>query len=200
MRHRVMRVGIIFLVLMILLTLPAGRAYACACCSTPGEWRQVTNSVDDNYLGELDRLTFGPEANTYLTEAGEDVVKGISPVADKYRLSLSKSGRRWTLTFKDKKGNTGTLSFIIPPKMVTFVADLQNGAKSPGGGPLLYHEWRLAGPVAGTGIFKKGAACRDKIPSRLPGYRKLLRGLVNAQELESTNHRPARRLRLLRRF
>lgn len=169
MRDRAKSYSAILLVLMLLLLLPVKSAYACACCSSPGEWMQRTQSVDDYYFAELDRVMFGPEANTYMTEAGEDTVKGISPVADKYRLSLTKNGRRWTLTFKDEKGNTGTLSFVIPAKMVSFVVDRQDGEESAGGGPLLYHEWRLAGPVTGTGIFRKGATAGTKFHLVLQG-------------------------------
>jgi hypothetical protein len=145
----------------LLLALPA-QALCCACCSNTGEWSQGNTSVDQYRFDEINRMVFAPLANTYMTDAGEDSTRGLTSPAENYKLSLSKDQRRWTLSFKDDKGKTGTLSFNIPASMLYFIVDLQNGQESAGGGPMLYHEWRLSGPVSGTGIFQRGIAGRTK--------------------------------------
>jgi hypothetical protein len=73
------------------------------------------------------------------------------------------------LNFKDKAGRTGTLSFTLPASIVQFAADIQDGQESAGGGPLLYKEWRLTGPVTGTGVFKKGSTPQTKFRLVLQG-------------------------------
>jgi hypothetical protein len=156
MKTRVMNYGAMLIALLMILVLSV-EAYACACCSNGGEWTQRTNRVEEDYhMAAVDALQFGPLANTYMTEAGEDGIKGMSSVADKYNLSLRRAGRRWTLTFKDEQGRTGTLSFTIPVTMVSYAVDPHGGENAGGTGPAIYHEWRFAGPVTGTGIFKKG--------------------------------------------
>ena len=155
MKLRATSYSAILIVLAMLLVLPA-RAYACACCSNGGEWYQKSNSVDDYHFNEIDRLVFKPAANLYMTEAGEDVIQGMSSVSESYHVTLSKAQRRWTLAFKDAAGKTGTLSFSIPARMVRFAVDMHESEMRGGAGPGLYHEWRFSGPVSGTGIFKKG--------------------------------------------
>jgi hypothetical protein len=169
MKTRAMSYGVVLTALIMILVLSA-RAYACACCSNGGEWYQGTNRVEERHLADLDYLPFGPLANTYMTEAGEDGIKGMTSIADKYNLSLRKTGRRWMLTFKDGQGRTGTLSFTIPATMVTYTVDPYGGEKYDGGaGPTLYHEWRFAGAVTGTGIFKKGMVGRTRFHLVLQG-------------------------------
>jgi hypothetical protein len=169
MKTRVINYGTGAVALLMIFVLSVN-TYACACCSNGGEWAQRADRVQDHHLADLDSLPFGPLANTYMTEAGEDGIEGIASVADKYNLSLRKAGRRWTLTFKDEQGRTGTLSFTIPATMVAYVVDPYGGEKTAGGaGPTLYHEWRFSGPVTGTGIFKKGMIGRPKFQLVLQG-------------------------------
>jgi hypothetical protein len=149
--------GMVALMLMVVLLWPPARALACACCSEPGTWYERTDAVSEYELTELNRLRFDAVANTYMT-AGEDVMQGVSNPAEEYSLSLVKRQRRWELRFKDKQGRTGTLAFSVPTSRVEFAADINDGQESAGGGPLLYKEWRLTGPVAGTGVFKKGSS------------------------------------------
>ena len=169
MKKRAMNFGAMLGALLMILVLSVS-AHACACCSNGGEWSQRTNRVEDYHLSSLDLLPFAPLANTYMTEAGEDGIQGVTSIADKYNLSLSKSGRRWTLAFRDDQKRTGTLSFTIPATMVSYVVDPWGGEKTAGGaGPTLYHEWRFSGPVTGTGIFKKGMIGRPKFHLVLQG-------------------------------
>jgi len=148
-------------VLACILLLP-GRALACACCSNTGDYR-VSLARPSEYERELmGEMRFGGTAHLYLTEAGpEEVVKGLAGAAENYSLSGSLVGGVWRLTFRD--GNkTGTLNLPLPAKMLSYKADIRDGQTSPGGGPLLYKEWRFEGQASGTGIFRESLTAPAK--------------------------------------
>ena len=155
-------VAVALMLLSALLLWPAARASACACCSEPGVWYERTDRISEYETSEIDRLRFDAVASTYMTDAGEDMLEGVSNPAEEYAFSLTKRQRRWVLNFKDKEGRTGTLSFTLPASIVEFAADINDGQQSGGGGPLLYKEWRLTGPVTGTGVFRKGSTPQTK--------------------------------------
>jgi hypothetical protein len=46
--------------------------------------------------------------------------------------------------------------------MLSYKADIRDGQTSPGGGPLLYKEWRFEGQVSGTGLFRAGTTAPAK--------------------------------------
>lgn len=93
-------------------------------------------------------MRFGPTANTVQTPA--DNPPGI---ADRYSLTAALSGNLWKLSLRD--GNKlGTLNLTLPPKMLSYVVDTHDGKKSPGGGPVLYKEWRYEGRATGTGFLR----------------------------------------------
>jgi hypothetical protein len=160
------------LTLVALLLWPA-RVNACACCSEPGVWYEKTDRLDSYESGEINRLRFDALASTYMTEAGEDGLDGISNPAEEYSLALTKRQGRWELKFRDKQGHTGTLTLTVPNTMTEFQADIHDGQESPGGGPLLYKEWRLTGTVIGTGVFGKGSTPQTK-------YRLVFQGRGNS--------------------
>lgn len=162
--------GVAALMLLGLLLWPAARAAsACACCSEPGVWYERTDPLSEYERTEIDRLRFAAAASTYMTAAGEDMLEGVSNPAEEYTFSLTKRQRRWVLNFKDKAGRAGTLSFTLPASIVQFAADIDDGQQSGGGGPLLYKEWRLTGPVTGTGVFRKGSTPQTKFRLVLQG-------------------------------
>ena len=137
------------------LLLPA-HAHACACCSNEGDYYVNTGRPSEYERSIVQQIRFGQTANLYTTEAdAEETAKGVSHVAEKYALVGSLVGGVWRLTFRD--GNkTGTLSLPLPARMTSYTADIHDGQTSPGGGPLLYKEWRFEGQVNGTGFFKAG--------------------------------------------
>jgi hypothetical protein len=117
---------------------------ACACCTDEGAWYQRTERSD---LTQLDRVRMATAANKYSGPGDE------GELASNYSLTHTRNGRRWQLRFRDEQGKTGTLSFLLPPNLITFGADLHDS--EPGGlGPLLYQEWRLAGTAQAAGFFK----------------------------------------------
>lgn len=160
--------GVLALVLASVLLWPV-RVNACACCSEPGVWYERTDPISSYELSEINRLRFDAVAHTYMTEAGDDNIKGIRNPAEEYALSFSKRGRRWELKFKDKEGHTGTLTFSVPATLVEFAADINDEQESSGGGPMLYKEWRLTGALTGTGIFTGGSTSQTKFRLVLQG-------------------------------
>ena len=150
-----------------LLSAPSN-ALACACCSESGAYRISASKPDSYQLELLGKLRFADKAELYLTEAGEDGVKGLdkffqnlpsqpSTIEPSFNLSGAFTNKAWKLNLKDAKGQSGTLRLPIPQTMVNFSADIHDGKESGGGGPLLYKEWRFKGNVAsGTGVFQAG--------------------------------------------
>jgi hypothetical protein len=136
---------------------PTARALGCACCADPGTREESTENITDYYRTQLRGMEFAPEARLFMTDAGDDQVKGVSAIADSYRLTAKQDDKRWQLTFQTENGEKGTLTLPIPAKFVIFHVDPRDGKKSGGGGPLLYKEWRWKGVPVTDGIFKKGA-------------------------------------------
>jgi hypothetical protein len=136
-------------------------APGCACCTDPGEYSFVPNTpIRDFHRAQLEGIKFGSSARLYLTDAGEDAVKGISSVTDENTLSAVFEARRWRLTFRSADGHTGALTLPMPAKVSTLAADIHDG--EPGAAPVLYKEWRLEGVPTGDGIFQPGFAAPVK--------------------------------------
>ncbi len=131
-------------------------ALACACCSNDGEYSRSTGKISDYEFELIKQIRFGDQASLYITEADlEEVSLGIVDPKLEYALNGSLAGKIWRLLFKDN-ARSGGLNLSLPLQMESFRADLQDGQKSDGGGPLLYKEWRLKGLVTGSGFFRSG--------------------------------------------
>jgi hypothetical protein len=139
-----------------------GRAWACACCSHEGTYHVGTSRPSEYELSIVRQIRFGRTAHLYLTEADmEESAKGLAHRAERYTLEGSLVGGVWRLVFRD--GNkTGTLSLPLPARMTNYAADIHDARTSPGGGPLLYKEWRFEGRVSGTGFFRAGTVAPAK--------------------------------------
>ena len=142
----------VWIPLLALVAFPSS-VYACACCANAGEWSQFSQGIGDYEFKEINRLKFSPSAKLVQTPRGENI--GVSSNSVNYTLSLSKKQRVWNFLFKDEQEKTGTLSLTIPKSGISFKTDLYD-KRGPGGGPLLYKEFRLEGQVTGNGIFSKG--------------------------------------------
>jgi len=168
--------AICFLVTPALLALPSApsaRAVAvtdyCACCASAGEWFLTQEAVGEEKLREFARLGMAGNANLSMTEAGAESVRGIADALETYALTLSQSRRRWTLRLRGEGGKAGTLSFDVPRMATVYGVDLRDGQQAGGGGPLLYKEWRIEGPLAGTGVFRQGAGAGTRFRLVLQG-------------------------------
>ena len=138
-------------------------ALACACCANRGDHSQTTERIKPFEVNELVRLRFGTTATLRMTPAFPAGVKGIRPLATRYRLSQARHARIFSLTFRDANGKTGTLGFVLPERATRLTVDLQDGRRSAGGGPLLYREWRLEGRLTTSGIFAVGGSPRFRL-------------------------------------
>ena len=147
---------------------------ACACCSDPGEYILRNDDPVGSYqVDQIHGMEFAPAAELYLTDAGEEEdAKGVDTVSDSYGLSVGTEASVWRLTFRAENGKSGVLTLPVPSKMTTYAADIHDGKKSAGNGPLLYKEWRFEGKATGDGIFAKGL----KSPAR---YTLILQGRGN---------------------
>jgi hypothetical protein len=137
------------------------RVSACACCSDDGEYRLDSRKPSDYQLGQLQEIRFGKKAYLIETMNVDEETKAPSHQADSYAVSAAFNGHLWKLVFSDG-GASGTLTLPFPVKMWSYAVDTHDGQKSPGGGPMLYKEWRFEGQVTGTGIFKKGLIAPTK--------------------------------------
>lgn len=169
-RQRKLGFSAVALLLIALLSWPAN-TLACACCAEPGTWFDRIDRISEYERGELDRLRFDTVAKTYMTEAGEDGIKGISNPADEYSITLVKQQGRWELRFKDQRGRTGTLSLVVPTTVGAFGVDMRDTPADTE--TVLYKEWRLTGPLVGAGIFKRGSTPQTR-------YRLVMQGSGNA--------------------
>jgi hypothetical protein len=138
------------------------RAWACACCSNEGDYYVNTGRPSDYELSIVRQVRFGRTAHLYLTEADmEESAKGLAHRAERYALEGSLVGGAWRLVFRDG-GQTGTLSLPLPAALTSYAADIHDARTSPGGGPLLYKEWRFEGRASGTGFFRAGTTAPAK--------------------------------------
>src|SRR5687768_3347990 len=84
----------------------ANRALACACCSDPGTRIDAVVKVLDFHRTQNDGMKFGTSAELFMTDASEDGVKGISAIADNYRLTVNQDAKQWRFTFRTEDGKT----------------------------------------------------------------------------------------------
>lgn len=145
----------LFLVAVLTMSIPV-RALACACCSHEGEYYRGVGKIENFQLELMKEMRFDSEAQLFVTEADmEDIAKGITAPKETYSLTGALVRNAWKLTFRDGT-RSGVLSLPLPFRMETLKADIRDGQTSPGGGPLLYKEWRFDGRVNGTGFFRNG--------------------------------------------
>ncbi len=108
-------------------------------------------------LAQIQDMKFAPTAQLFLTDVGEEEnAKGIGSISRQYRLTAALEHGHWRMTFRADDGKTGTLALPVPTTMTGFSADIHDGKKSSGNGPLLYKEWRFEGAPEGDGIFQEG--------------------------------------------
>ena len=130
-------------------------AAGCACCTDPGEYRlSVNEPISDYQRAQLVEMRFAPAARLFLTDAGEDAVKGLSSISQENNLTAVLEPKRWRLTFRTEDEQSGVLTIPLPARMTALAADIHDG--EPGASPRLYKEWRLEGAASGDGIFKAG--------------------------------------------
>jgi hypothetical protein len=145
-------------------------AAACACCSETGTYHLWTGKPENYTLDLISEFEFNEKSYLMITVAGFDGIKGLDVTDKDFETSnkwdsfggdldftSSYAAKTWTLNFKTKSGKKGSLTLPMPAQMVTFKADIHDGRRGGGGGPLLYKEFRFEGNISsGKGFFQKG--------------------------------------------
>ena len=165
--------AVLLLVCAVLLFQVPKSVHACACCAEDGEWDEGKLKIEDDLLAVIDHLKPAAKATLFTTEAFLEGIKGIAGLTQdsdtSYAVTLSRSGRQWTLALVNGKGGRGALVFTVPPTAGYLNADIHDGLKGGGGGPLLYKELRLEGKAWGNGIFAGGITADTKFRLVLQG-------------------------------
>ena len=144
-------------------------ALACACCAETAHYASGSTDLNDESLSQLKRMRFARNASLYLTAADfEELSQGIEHATENYFVNGSFVSNVLKLSFRAGT-RSGILELPLPAKMWYHSADIHDGKLSPGGGPLLYKEWRLEGNVTGTGVFKAGTSAPAKYTLVLQG-------------------------------
>jgi hypothetical protein len=129
----------------------SGPAVVCGCCVVPGTWEERTGRLTPEVLSEIGRIALGGDAILDVDAPGADDSK--APGAERrYVIRHNRPHRGWTLELLDENDKpAGALEFVIPDRGTLFAVDLpRRDGEDPTG--LLYKEWRVSGPVRGTGV------------------------------------------------
>jgi hypothetical protein len=144
-------------------------ALACACCTDEGQRNVATVELDSGRRQEIESLRFGGKA-TLFTGAGDvEGVEGITTPSGSYDLTAKWLDNRLVFSFRDKGGRTGTLALARPNTVSVFEVDPRN-VPDKGHGPVLYKEWKLSAPAAGSGVFAPGTAPRQILTLIIHGH------------------------------
>ena len=167
-----MRQGRLVLAALVLLA-ASGEAWACACCTNPGQRYVDVEALDSGRLEEIERLRFGTEARLYAGEAGVESIAGIQEPAERYDLGVNwdktQPGRtNLNFTLDNPGGRSGMLSLRLPQTISVFEVDPRD-SPDQGTGPLLYKEWKLTGKVTGTGAFSAANGAKQVVTLILQG-------------------------------
>ena len=152
------------------LTAAAPAAQACACCTHEGQRYDGIAQLDSGKREEIQRLRFSTDAELFLAERDPTDVEGITTPSARYKLRVSQDEDRWIFAFRDKAGNSGSLTLTLPTTVSIFAVDPRRGERKGGTGPALYREWKLTSRAAGTGIFTPGMASNQRITLILHGH------------------------------
>jgi len=157
-----------FVMMLTILHIRPAQAYWCACCAEPGQWYEESGAVHDFEFEIINQLKTYRTARLYQPASFPEALKGITDLSgdswmEDYTVSVSQTGRRWTLSFKRKDGKNGSLVFTLPKTAVRFGVDLGANVRKEARDPVsIYKELRFKGSVWGTGIFKEGNAHRTR--------------------------------------
>lgn len=133
-------------------------ADACACCSSPGQRLVETGKPDAYVLADFATVEIAPEATFATTEAFPEDIKGVSkPSPDPMRAAGSISAGKLELDLVAGGTSRGRVSFTGNGALERFEVDRRiDRGTSPGGGPMIYKEWKFPGAVALEGFLSAG--------------------------------------------
>ena len=123
------------------------QAMACACCSDDNEYGISFSRPTQHERVLLGDIKFGAKAHR-----GGGTADDVEEV---FQLTGAMAGNTWKLNFRDG-AKMATVTLTLPLKMLSYVVDPHTGQTSPGGGPMLYKEWRFEGRANATGFLRSG--------------------------------------------
>lgn len=146
----------------------ADAAFACACCTNPGQRYVEVVQLDSGRRDEIESLRFAKSAELYVGEAGVEIVQGIATPSERYDVDVKWENGHAKFALRDEAGHEGTLTLAVPDKITIFEVDPRD---SPGQGtePTLYKEWKLTGRVTGAGVFNTGSEGKPLLTLILQG-------------------------------
>lgn len=164
------RIVVLALVILSFFALDPAAALACACCAEPGEYVLSTHRPDSTSLEVIGDFEFSKSTDLYMTEAGFDMIKGLSPIqkeydseewtaASSFDLAASFTRKLWTFNIKTPKGKAATLVLPMPAQMVTYKVDIHDD-DNRSNGPQLYKEFRFKGSLTSAGGFAQAGVVR----------------------------------------
>jgi hypothetical protein len=162
------RIGLALLLVPILVSGLTSSALACACCTSQGQRNVATVTLDSGKRQEIESLRFAGRATLFTGEGDVEGIEGIATPAGTYTLTVKWLEDRLVLSFRDAAGRTGTLSLARPNTISVFEVDPRD-RPDRGHGPMLYKEWKLSAPAAGSGVFQQGIAPRQILTLILQG-------------------------------
>lgn len=144
-------------------------AIECACCPAAGTWEERTGRLTPEILSEIGRINLGSEAILQVDAPGPDASR--APGADRrYAIRHKRPHRGWTVELLDDgKDAAGAIEFVIPDRGTLFAVDIPARVGEPDS-DLLYKEWRLTGPVRGTGVAATDGSRRATFQLILQGW------------------------------
>jgi hypothetical protein len=135
-------------------------AFACACCTNEGQRNVATVALDSGKRQDIESLRFGGKATLFTGEGDVDGIQGITTPSGSYDLTAKWLDDRLVLSFRDSLGRSGTLALARPNTISVFEVDPRN-RPDKAREPILYKEWKLSAPAAGSGVFRQGIAPRQ---------------------------------------
>ena len=130
-------------------------ALACACCTDTAYRHAETEILKARHTDQINQIVFARPAKLFVGPADAGTrIRGVPDASENYDVTVTRANERMTFSFRDDKGRTGTLSFLMPATIGVFEVDPRGDTKDNGLGPALYKEWRLANYAAGDGLFK----------------------------------------------
>ncbi len=150
---------------LFIVLLTTGSVLACACCVERGYYGRSRVKLDKFRTELLSEIKISGPADIYITEAGFDMIKGLSEIekfdaeggTPEFRFTSAFDRRMWRLAVDAGPGRTGTLVLPMPADITLHAADIDG--VDTGLGVSLYKEYSLNGRVTtGTGIFRSARA------------------------------------------
>lgn len=99
-----------------------------------------------------------------LGQADDNAIEGATDPDEVYDLLVTRTKDRWTFSFRDGKGHSGTLTLALPKTISIFEVDPRRGSA-------LYKERKLTANAAGDGLFRATSGANQKITPVLHGRR-----------------------------